>query len=682
VISDLKTAASLVIGVFGRWGEGKSSTINLVSWYLKNKDGVVVVPFNPWLFTSEEALLRSFFNTLAAAIGKSLASKKEELGEFIQKYGRALSLASIRFEGTELTIDPGAGAAAFGAALSSVDLQDLKERIQELLKTSQIRLVVLIDEIDRLERSEIQTIFRLVKLTADFPYTVYVLALDVDMVAHALGERFSNGGAESGRAFLEKIIQIPLHLPSLDETLLRTVALEGAERAVKAAGIELTEEQANLFLRMFIGGLQPRLLTPRHAVLYSNVLMFALPLLKGEVNAVDHMLIEGIRLLYPQLYEHIRTHPEIYVAGLLEGADTNERNTHRNAIEQVLLPVGKDNAGIKTLLRKLFPRVDTAFGGGGYDRDWERTWANEQRICSREYFPRYFQYTVPPTQVADERVAEMLRAVERDDELDADISQLISGRDADNFLNKLRRKIDELPPSAAIKLTKKLVAHGDKFSTVEGPFGISVASQAGIVIADLLKRIGDTTQRTQLAEEVIRDAPSLPFAVDCFRWIRTGKDEPDEDRVVPRGAERHLGRILAARIRDTAAAVPPYTGLPQQTPALLWIWKEYGPEKEVSQYLENRLAAAPNEAITLITTYVPHAWSLDTGLRLQGDLERDAFNALAGLVDPHQMMAHLRKQFPDFDGKTYPKDHTLPFLERIAKQFAFLLASTSSEPGA
>ena len=53
-------------------------------------------------------------------------------------------------------------------------------------------IIVLIDDIDRLDKYEIQAIFKLVKLTADFVNTIFVLAFDKFIVADALGEKYSD----------------------------------------------------------------------------------------------------------------------------------------------------------------------------------------------------------------------------------------------------------------------------------------------------------------------------------------------------------------------------------------------------------------------------------------------------------------------------------------------------------
>src|SRR5690606_29774728 len=118
--------------------------------------------------------------------------------------GGLLSLASVTIGGF-VQLSPGDAAKSIGESLSTVSLDELRSRIDRMLDESKRRLVVLVDDIDRLDRDETHAIFKLVKLSASFKRTSYVLAFDDEVVAAALGERYGEGGVKGGREFLEKI---------------------------------------------------------------------------------------------------------------------------------------------------------------------------------------------------------------------------------------------------------------------------------------------------------------------------------------------------------------------------------------------------------------------------------------------------------------------------------------------
>ncbi len=174
---------------------------------------------------------------------------------------------------------PGLGGVAehVGKALSIVKLDELRKRLEELLRKAGQRIVVLIDDIDRLNRKEIQSIFKLVKLSASFEYTSYVLAFDDQIVAAALGEGYGAGDPAAGRNFLEKIVQAPLHLPPPDKFALRKMTLAGVDEALRISGIILTDKdkvQVSSFARYIENFFDPALENPRKAKQYTNALMF------------------------------------------------------------------------------------------------------------------------------------------------------------------------------------------------------------------------------------------------------------------------------------------------------------------------------------------------------------------------------------------------------------------------
>lgn len=72
-----KSEDGIVIGLYGKWGSGKSSVINLATEYIEKetrkkkyseKDKPIVIRFNPWNFTEQNQLISIFFSELAKAI--------------------------------------------------------------------------------------------------------------------------------------------------------------------------------------------------------------------------------------------------------------------------------------------------------------------------------------------------------------------------------------------------------------------------------------------------------------------------------------------------------------------------------------------------------------------------------------------------------------------------------------
>lgn len=198
----------LVIGLYGIWGEGKTSVLNMIEEKLNENENTLIAKFNPWRFKDEDTLILNFFKNISEILNKELNTKTEIIGNFLKKYGAVTSVFNLDLS-------------KVGETFSDTQLEELKNRINDFLEESKKKIVVAIDDIDRLDKQELFSLFKLIKLTGDFSKTYYILSFDDEMVASAIGERYASGNINSGHNFLEKIIQVPLRIPqALSKDLL------------------------------------------------------------------------------------------------------------------------------------------------------------------------------------------------------------------------------------------------------------------------------------------------------------------------------------------------------------------------------------------------------------------------------------------------------------------------------
>ena len=82
--------------------------------------------------------------------------------------------------------------------------------------------------------------------------------------------------------------------------------MELVQTVITDLGINLEQAEASRFRFSFDPAIMPLIRTPRSAKQYANVIRFSLGLLPGEVNPVDVMLLEGLRLFAHPLFERIK----------------------------------------------------------------------------------------------------------------------------------------------------------------------------------------------------------------------------------------------------------------------------------------------------------------------------------------------------------------------------------------
>ncbi|MBE7646887.1 KAP family P-loop NTPase fold protein [Tenacibaculum finnmarkense] len=222
----------LTIGVYGKWGEGKTSFLNLINdeidtWKDKEKGqkGILKYHFNPWRYSTEEEMLFDFFDGLSKLMFVNTENETlQKVGEQLIKYSKyakaikvsaSAGLSPLYKMGATLDISQIMKSLGEDFKGEKPVLEVIIDNINKKLKASKYKIVVFIDDIDRLDKDEIYTILKLIKLNANFDNFVYIVALDENHVAKAIGQRYGET-SDDGKLFLEKIINIPIHLPKIE----------------------------------------------------------------------------------------------------------------------------------------------------------------------------------------------------------------------------------------------------------------------------------------------------------------------------------------------------------------------------------------------------------------------------------------------------------------------------------
>jgi hypothetical protein len=631
-------SSSLVIGVYGAWGDGKTSVLNLIKTTLDHESDVVCVKFNPWRVDGEPALLRNFFGALAAAMQFSLGNRREKIGKSLRDYGKLLE--KIPTFGTGL----GTFAGVLGEKWGEPALETLRERISTEIRAANKKLVIFIDDIDRLEKTEIQGLFRLIKLTADFENTIYVLAFDSDMVAGAIGERFVSdpvSHVKAGQSFLEKIVQVPLHLPPPNTADLEKFCFECAEPALRDAQIELSQTEVNEFVLGFRSGAAIRLLTPRMATRYGNALTFALGALKGEAYAVDVMLVEALRVFFPGLFEFVRDHRDLVLDRPSETAQDRSEALEKAIRDSMPTLTPAEIASAKRLMRSLFPRTRDM----GYGYDWESTWLREKRVCSAACFSRYFSYGIGQDDVSDQSLESALEELTKAANDISMFRSLIRSGNEQTLIQKLRAQEERLRPEVEEALARALIRCGDLLPRQGGMFGETSAwTQASILIKNLVERQPQVS-RARFATELIGTAEPLAFGLEFYQWLTCA--EKPEDQIVPIQEHCLLKSCIAQRIRNqiSAAADPLFVTDGPTFTRLIFAWRDCDEPAAVMDYIRNELEKHPETVMDFLRCFLPNSWDMTTGMPTMPPVMRQSYDMVENLVDPAFVCSLLAKKF-------------------------------------
>lgn len=556
--------AGLVIGVVGEWGSGKTSVLNMVRERIAEHGGAVLLSFDPWLFCDAEALVARFLGELGAQLRELQGTGDERAlrsaGEAIIHYAEALQpLSWMPLVGAWLArASTVAGVAKAmlkprtrerfkpGAEPASVDR--VRERVEEALRSLPQRVVVTVDDLDRLEPQQIRDMMRLVRLVGNFPKTTYLLAYSREVVERALSPR-QTGSAVGGALYLEKIVQAPHDLPRVDRRLMRRAFARELEDAID--GIDCGPFEPERWPEVCAAGVEPFLTTMRAKNRLLNVLPSTLRLVGPEVALVDVIALETLRLFVPDSWDALtRSCEALTEAGLMSAEQMHERREHLVAQVRAIGDAGAGRrATVEAIIRQLFPDAG-ALLDGALPRQREPAHSSV-RVSEPEVLRAYLE------RHGVDRVAEAaalhrkIMLATNDTALDAALDGLDSLR-AQAFIEAFG-ELGEQPDKKTVTLTvAALLQQLPRFSREPvAMFDLGARGQIRVTVLRLLRSIGGEVDRIEVARDAFLRIQSLSGRaelIDLFR--RTGA--VDHPLVGQRLAS--LERLVAEDAAQTAHA--------------------------------------------------------------------------------------------------------------------------------
>lgn len=408
LVMNFDAEESIVIGLMGNWGVGKSSIINMFLEHISEYDNSpIILEFNPWNFSGQDNLFFSFFNELLVCLKSE--NDSDDIVELVKKYRNRIIFSGIHFisgmvhPGIQNTISN-----YWDLGDEKDTLEGLKYEIRDILsKEDSNKIVIIIDDIDRLLDSEIRQIFQLVKSLADFPNIIYMLSFDKKQVENALNEDKKNSTEE----FINKIVQIPIEVPKIHKRAVETLFKSLFSELMNKYGYNFNEENiSNLFtlLNDFLNSI-------RDVKRFLNILDFYMPLVKNEININEFILITAIQTFESNLYHKLKMN-KYYLTGYVgDGNRLKNSESFKNFCYDLLNNIHKDKKeSVKKILMELFPKIEAFYYRGSYRPERSFNKMKIDNISSENKFEFYFTLNLEEEDLSTVRIKNIFSVSAKD----------------------------------------------------------------------------------------------------------------------------------------------------------------------------------------------------------------------------------------------------------------------------
>tara|TARA_R110002050_G_scaffold299775_1_gene466348 strand:- start:10214 stop:12358 length:2145 start_codon:yes stop_codon:yes gene_type:complete len=520
----------LTIGIYGKWGTGKTSLLNLIEKHIeifqKDKEDKPFIKFHysPWLYQNKEEMLFDFFETLIRKLNYSGDNNLKKAGRFIKKYSRYLKAIKLstsvgipKIFNAGISIEPYEILKRLGEDIQGGEkgLNDFKKDINDELLKSDKKIIIYIDDIDRLDKDEIFTLFKLIKINADFKNLIFIACLDPEHVAKAIHHRYGNE-EKSGMDFLEKIINIPLELPLVEAVDLDYFLKQKIKSILSSKSInkvDLDELYSSLKGHYFS--------SPREIIRVTNSFSVSLYAIGDEVNIHDLFWIEFIKVKHIKAYQKIKEFAKkfksrIALYPIITFNDSPTKEKKENGLRKIFAEEHKE---AYIIIDFLF-RMDRGFNFSNYKRPAIKS-ANvlnaELRINHVNHFEKYFSFHIKgklsefqfskfKQEITDENYGEALSTMKK----------ILQSTQERKVVYRIKSEIETAQNEFEYRLITFLIDNAQLFSEISdvNPNSIEIIRD----IADKLKQNSEENKELTLSIVEKLDYEQLSWFLGTFRY--------------------------------------------------------------------------------------------------------------------------------------------------------------------
>ena len=371
---------ALAIALDGAYGDGKSSIVRMALRSL-SAETYVIVHFEPWRYTSQEALVSGFYSEIGKAVEAQLPGFQSS----------RLDMAKFA-EGFITHVDKTGLVKAFlGSYKRKAD--DYPAKVNRHLERHGRKLLVVIDDVDRIDEDKhvLRTLQLAQYLKSDIERSVILFMAEMEIVKEAIPARMR-------KAYLQKFF---------DTTIMASQPQDHEMVAFINEKLKLLTFQCDVQLKSDKGLLR-LIRNMRGAKRVLSMLASDIEGIGENVNAQDIFFMRVLYYAFPVIYVDIRDNAAMYyeynydfndrdfgVYGLEEeGFEADQRNHFEELLNTLGMSV-LDKKRLKSLLEGYFPHLKNVFRdpGLGKTRIDERKLYRERRIGVRDYLDRYFTFS-------------------------------------------------------------------------------------------------------------------------------------------------------------------------------------------------------------------------------------------------------------------------------------------------
>ena len=399
-------------------------------------------------------------------------------------------------------------------------------------------VILAVDEIDRLNKEQTQNLFNILKANINFPNFVYLLFYQQDIVeskfhSNEKNEKLANENID----YLEKIIQVSLNLPKASNESILKILNDGIKEIFKERNFwgsfeRIKERWKNVFgfdnsyNEEKVPGISSYFKNIRVVHRFLSSLNFHIHSFVGDnaaidVNLIDLISIEVIRLFEPEVYFQIKSNPLIFTIreSEVESMIGLDGNKIKDKLQKIIKSERRENEALNRIIIQLFPNISWCMDDVDFtDVDYSQDGYLDIRINNKECFERYFVIALSDKDVPQSEIKKFISLY--DDKIKmTEYLRYLKGRKILNlYLSKFSAYTERISSDNIDELVAAIFDIGDELSEKASNELYSEIGYSLTIVKYALRKVEDEQERKRIIKNALEKTKS---SIIPLIWIYT-----------------------------------------------------------------------------------------------------------------------------------------------------------------
>lgn len=516
IILSTKPQGKFVISLEGKWGSGKTTILKNVKKIIekKDKDIVVIDDFDPWTYGTEESIVENFFNCIikhndlkmnTSEIKRSIHSLMNSIIDYSEKSNLICSFL-------------------FG----NIDANDSKNQINEYLKLCGKRVVIYLDNLDRVKDDKMIFLFKLIGNVLDFDRVTYIISFDNEKV-----KRIFDDNLNIDYDYVKKIVQMQITVPEVDNVAIEDVVVKSTSNLIALY------DKSDKDYDDFIAYLAKNIRDIRDFKRFINSVAVKALTDRSNLSKIDKIIIEYIRMNNYDLYKSIYNNRQYFIS-----EDTMYDNDLWQASfsEESFNSEGKNffsdlfskDLKYKELLGLLFPYVknfnrnqelksQNIFGG---KEDYKNI-AKRRGIASAKYFDLYFSETENQFSMLGGFIENVINFINTENyNISLEFDKLLNEQPTSvhkEFFERIELYLTDIGDQSVYIFLCEIFNNIWRIDDSSVFMGLSARSRCHIIMWELIQRLSDK-EFEEFIEQARNQYDKIQTINEILHWFESDKD--------------------------------------------------------------------------------------------------------------------------------------------------------------